>query len=68
MVTLPLGLAYAIVRYDMMALDVLVRRLSAMALGGLLLIGLTVVAALALQPLASVTVTVSVAVPLSTMK
>src|SRR5437763_3073048 len=49
-VALPLGLAYAIVRYDLMALDVVVRRLVAMALGGLLLIGLTVVAALVLQP------------------
>ncbi|HKC75345.1 MAG TPA: diguanylate cyclase [Chloroflexota bacterium] len=49
-VALPLGLAYAIVRYDLMALDVVVRRLVAMALGGLLLIGLTVVAALPLQP------------------
>src|SRR5207302_3752455 len=50
-VLLPLGLAYAIVRYDLMALDVVVRRLVAKTLGGLTLIGLTVIAALALRPL-----------------
>ncbi len=48
---LPLGLAYAIVRYDVMGLDLVARRLVAAALGGMVLVAGAVVAALAVRPL-----------------
>ena len=50
-VALPLTLAYAIVRYDLMGLDVVARRVVAAALGGFILITVTVVATAALTPL-----------------
>jgi len=49
-VVLPLGLAYAIVRYDLLGLDVVVRRVVAAALYGLILITVTAAATLALSP------------------
>jgi len=49
-VVLPLALAYAIVRYDLMGLDVMVRRIVAAALGGFILIAATAVASVALKP------------------
>lgn len=48
-VLLPLGLAYAIARYDLMELDVVVRRLVAIALTSLILVGLTQVTVWALR-------------------
>jgi len=50
-VALPLALAYAIVRYDLMGLDVVARRVVAAALGGFILIAATAVASVALKPL-----------------
>ncbi len=50
-VALPLALAYAIVRYDLMGLDIVARRVVAAALGGFMLIAATAVAAVALNPL-----------------
>jgi len=47
---LPMGLAYAIVRYDLMGLDVVVRRVVAAALGGFILVTVTAVATVALSP------------------
>ncbi len=49
-VALSLALAYAIVRYDLMGLDVVARRVVAAALGGLMLIAVTAVASVALKP------------------
>ncbi len=51
MVVLPLGLAYAIVRYDMMRLDVVARRVVAGALGAFILVAVTAAATAALKPL-----------------
>jgi len=50
-VALPLALAYAIVRYDLMGLDVVARRVVAAALGGFMLIVATAIASVALNPL-----------------
>ena len=50
-VALPLALAYAIVRYDLMGLDVVARRVVAAALGGFMLIATTAAASVALKPL-----------------
>jgi len=49
-VVLPLALAYAIVRHDLMGLDVVARRVVAAALGGCMLIAATAVASVALAP------------------